>query len=62
MDIDCSHLTRLDFSAAGGLLSWLTERSAQSARIRFIHVNRLLVTFMNVIGIAEYATVVSRAD
>ena len=62
MDIDCSHLTRLDFSAAGGLLSWLSERSAQSARIRFINVNRLLVTFLNVIGIAEFATVVPRAD
>ncbi|HAL40767.1 MAG TPA: hypothetical protein DCP03_22800 [Polaromonas sp.] len=62
MLISCANLIRVDFSAAGALLNWVSAREAEQRSIQFLDVNRLVAAFFNVIGIAEHARVVVRVD
>ena len=62
MQIGCARLIRVDFSAAGTLLNWVSARHAENRSIQFCEVNRLVAAFFNVIGITEYAKVVVRID
>ena len=62
MRISCAKLIRVDFSAAGMLLNWVSARQAENRSIQFCEVNRLVAAFFNVIGITEYAKVVVRSD
>ena len=62
MVISCAKLIRVDFSAAGTLLNWVSERQAENRAIQFSDVNRLVAAFFNVIGISEHAKVVARVD
>ena len=62
MHISCAKLIRVDFSAAGTLLNWVCARHAESRTVQFSDVNRLVAAFFNVIGITEYARVVTRVD
>lgn len=62
MQISCAKLIRVDFSAAGMLLNWLSARQAENRSVEFSEVNRLVAAFFNVIGITEYAKVVVRTD
>jgi len=62
MQISCSKLIRVDFSAAGMLLNWVSARQAEKRSVEFSDVNRLIAAFFNVIGITEYARVVVRKD
>jgi ABC-type transporter Mla MlaB component len=62
MLISCAKLIRVDFSAAGTLLNWVTARQAENRAVQFSDVNRLVAAFFNVIGITENATVVVRID
>ena len=62
MQISCARLIRVDFSAAGTLLNWVSARHAESRIVQFLEVNRLVAAFFNVIGITEYAKVISRRD
>ncbi|MEC5212752.1 ABC-type transporter Mla MlaB component [Polaromonas sp. CG_9.5] len=62
MQISCAKLIRVDFSAAGMLLNWVSARQAEKRSIEFSDVNRLIAAFFNVIGITEYARVVVRND
>jgi ABC-type transporter Mla MlaB component len=59
--ISCGHLTRVDFSAAGGLLNWVVKAQGDGAAIEFQDVPRLVAAFFNLIGINEYARVLPRA-
>jgi ABC-type transporter Mla MlaB component len=59
--ISCSGLTRVDFSAAGGLLNWVAKAQDEGAAIEFQDVPRLVAAFFNLIGINEYARVLPRA-
>jgi ABC-type transporter Mla MlaB component len=59
--IDCSRLTRVDFSAAGGLLNWVAKTQDEGAAIEFQDVPRLVAAFFNLIGINEYARVLPRS-
>jgi ABC-type transporter Mla MlaB component len=59
--ISCGHLTRVDFSAAGGLLNWVAKAQGDGAAIEFQDVPRLVAAFFNLIGINEYARVLPRA-
>ncbi len=59
--ISCSLLTRVDFSAAGGLLNWVAKAQEEGAAIEFQDVPRLVAAFFNLIGINEYARVLPRA-
>ena len=62
MVISCAKLIRVDFSAAGTLLNWVTARQDEGRSVHFCDVNRLVAAFFNVIGITEYAKVTSRRD
>ena len=62
MIISCSNLIRVDFSAAGTLLNWVSARQAENRSVQFSEVNRLIAAFFNVIGITEYARVLVRRD
>jgi ABC-type transporter Mla MlaB component len=62
MHISCAKLIRVDFSAAGTLLNWVSARQAESRSVQFSDVNRLVAAFFNVIGITEHARVVTRVD
>ena len=62
MQISCAKLIRVDFSAAGMLLNWVSARQAEKRSVEFSDVNRLIAAFFNVIGITEYARVVVRND
>jgi len=62
MVISCTKLIRVDFSAAGTLLNWVSARQAENQTVQFSDVNRLVAAFFNVIGITENATVVVRID
>ncbi len=62
MLISCSKLIRVDFSAAGTLLNWVSAREAENRAVQFSDVNRLVAAFFNVIGITEHARVLVRSD
>ena len=60
--ISCAKLIRVDFSAAGALLNWVSEREQENRQVQFAEVNRLVAAFFNVIGITEHATVTVHTD
>ena len=62
MVISCARLIRVDFSAAGTLLNWVSARQDEGRTVHFCDVNRLVAAFFNVIGITEHAKVTSRKD
>jgi ABC-type transporter Mla MlaB component len=62
MIISCTKLIRVDFSAAGTLLNWVTSRQAEGRQVQFTEVHRLVAAFFNVIGISEHARVAPRVD
>lgn len=60
--ISCRNLIRVDFSAAGTLLNWVSGHHAKGRMVQFVDAHRLVSAFFNVIGITEYARVVLRTD
>ena len=62
MIISCAKLIRVDFSAAGSLLNWVTARQAEGRVVQFTDVHRLVAAFFHVIGISEHAKVSNRVD
>jgi ABC-type transporter Mla MlaB component len=62
MIISCTRLIRIDFSAAGSLLNWVTSRQVEGRQVQFVEVHRLVAAFFNVIGISEHARVLARTD
>ena len=62
MMISCANLIRVDFSAAGTLLNWVSARQAENRVVHFSDVHRLVAAFFNVIGITEHAKVSTRRD
>ena len=62
MVISCAKLIRVDFSAAGTLLNWVSARQTENRSVQFSEVNRLVAAFFNVIGITEHARVFMRVD
>lgn len=62
MHISCAKLIRIDFSAAGTLLNWVSLKQAENRFVKFSDVNRLVASFFHVIGIAEHSQVLVRSD
>jgi anti-anti-sigma regulatory factor len=60
--ISCARLIRIDFTAAGSLLNWVSSRQAEGCQVQFVDVHRLVAAFFNVIGISEHARVIARTD
>jgi hypothetical protein len=57
LDVDCSHLLRVDFIAAGDLLNWVLARRAEQRQVTFLNPHRLVALFFGAMGINEHATV-----
>jgi hypothetical protein len=62
MVISCARLIRIDFTAAGTLLNWVSARQIEGRQVQFVDVHRLVAAFFNVIGIGEHARVIARRD
>jgi ABC-type transporter Mla MlaB component len=62
MVISCARLIRIDFTAAGSLLNWVSARQTEGRQVQFVDVHRLVAAFFNVIGISEHARVIARRD
>jgi anti-anti-sigma regulatory factor len=60
--LSCRNLIRVDFSAAGTLLNWVTGHHNNGRLVQFVDVHRLVSAFFHVVGITEYAKVVLRND
>jgi ABC-type transporter Mla MlaB component len=60
--ISCAKLVRVDFSAAGTLLNWVSTLQANGRFVQFSEVHRLVAAFFNVIGISDTARVTLRSD
>jgi len=60
--VNCDHLIRVDFSAAGNILNWVATAQAAGRQIELRHVPRLVAAFFNLIGINEHARVTSRLN
>lgn len=60
--ISCRNLIRVDFSAAGTLLNWVSGHHAKGRLVQFVDAHRLVAAFFHVVGITEYAKVVLRND
>jgi len=58
--VSCARLIRVDFSAAGSILNWVTVQQSKGCQVQFRDVNRIVAAFFNVLGINEYARVVPR--
>ena len=57
IQLDCSHLIRVDFIAAGDLLNWVLSRCAENRSITFLNPHRLVALFFGAMGITEHAKV-----
>lgn len=55
--VECAHLSRIDFVAAGNLLQWLLGLSARGQKVELVHVHRLIAAFLHVVGIDDSVVV-----
>lgn len=60
--VDCSKLNRVDFNAAGRLLTGLSPFCGVGKTIEFHHVNHLIAELFNVIGLKDIARIVPRKN
>ena len=60
LDVDCSRLGRIDFSAAGALLNWLLGAQTRGKHFAFNQVHPLAAALFKVIGIQGVADVYPR--
>ena len=57
LDIDCEHLLRVDFIAAGDLLNWVLARRGEDREVTFVKPHRPVALFFGAMGINEHAKV-----
>lgn len=57
IELDCTHLIRVDFIAAGDLLNWVLSRRTENRTITFVNPHRLVALFFGAMGITEHAKV-----
>ena len=58
--VDCGHIGRVDFAAAGSLLNLVLQSSAHGSTLQFVQVPRLVGVFFKMLGIDRYAQVLNR--
>lgn len=58
--IDCARLTRVDFGAAGQLLSGFAPLAGNGRTIELINVNHLVAALFNVMGLRDIAHILPR--
>lgn len=57
LEVDCQHLLRVDFIAAGDLLNWVLARRNEHRTVIFNNPHRLIALFFGAMGITEHAKV-----
>ena len=57
LEVDCQHLLRVDFIAAGDLLNWVLARRGEGREVVFQQPHRLVALFFGAMGINEHARV-----
>ena len=57
LEVDCQHLLRVDFIAAGDLLNWVLARRGENRIVIFNNPHRLIALFFGAMGINEHAQV-----
>lgn len=62
VDIDCSKLVAMDFTAAGSVLNWAAQQQSEGRAVVFSNLHRLVAIFFSVLGIQEHARVVPRKN
>jgi ABC-type transporter Mla MlaB component len=60
--IDCAQLARVDFNAAGRLLTGLAPFCGNGKSIEFHHVNHLVAELFSVIGLADIVRILPRKN
>ncbi|HSW17163.1 MAG TPA: STAS domain-containing protein [Ramlibacter sp.] len=60
--ISCARLVRIDFSAAGAVLNWVSAHHEEGRQVQFTDTHRLIAGFFNVVGINGLARVLIRRD
>ncbi len=60
--IDCRHLQRVDFGAAGDLLNWAMTLHSGGHSVTFQQVNRIVAAFFGVVGLNQAARITLRRD
>lgn len=58
--IDCSQLIRIDFNAAGRLLTGLAPFCGNGKSLEFHHVNHLVAELFNIIGLKDIVRIIPR--
>ena len=58
--VDCTKLTRVDFTAAGLLLNWAVGMRGQRKSIEFVHVGHLVAALFVVMGLHEVVPIERR--
>jgi ABC-type transporter Mla MlaB component len=58
--LDCSHLMRVDFGAAGQLLTGLAPVIGEGMPLELHNVNHLVLALLRIIGFTDLARVVPR--
>ncbi len=61
ISLDCAHLIRIDFIAAGDLLNWVLSRRTENRTVDFVNPHRLIALFLGAMGITEHAKVTLQA-
>ena len=60
--VSCALLRRIDFAATKELLAWCRAATERGALIRFVQMPRLVLLFMLIKGIDQYAQLSTRAN
>jgi len=60
--IDCAHLRRVDFTAAGALLNWAVGMQVAGTPVRFAQVGHLVAALFAVMGLHEVAQIERRTS
>ncbi|WP_233575490.1 STAS domain-containing protein [Noviherbaspirillum saxi] len=60
--VDCSRLNRVDFNAAGRLVTGLSPFCGNGKSLEFHHVNHLVLALLNVIGLKNIVRILPRKN
>lgn len=60
--VSCARLIRIDFTATGDILNWVTARQAENRTVEFVNVPRLVAVFFKMLGLDGHAKITVRAN
>ena len=60
--VSCARLIRIDFTATGDILNWVTARQAEDRTVEFVNVPRLVAVFFKMLGLDGHSKITVRAN